>query len=671
MTFGIRYIITIVLIGAGALVASAQSLAEKNAVKRYEIDAKNQGIDMTREEAVPASREFIRIDSTYYVGWMIQGIYNAERAADYNGYKLAIAPLEKALDLLEKDYALVLRTRTADPLEYVKIYKRHADYSNIANYLFHVYQNTEQNELSYLLLRRIQQWNMQKEIALNAYNMLSWITHRNRFYTYRTYPFLGKDIDENERRSNAYLDSSLARIYTNDAVNNRVFPESSRQFELQSVYHYKAILYAYHFQIDSAQRYYRMMEEGGLLSYNNYGTFCAIQAHFSEAEEAYALASMQDAGNKQLQEWAYYSSILDISKGIPLQAAVTMRDMIHAVGSTPGFGWYNIALARACAYEGNLAESQRFLDKAAAFKEVHIGTTLGASHYEFSINLLRLMNKKREIRQQQFEDKNWWWHPGALWRIAGLKGEAYMQQYLVANQLAANPERENVVYKLFSTESTVSWDEIWYLIKGYSTSYFYKKFESQLKSDPRTRVYKYFNLYLARLEMEQGHYKGAQERLMRTLAFTEDIDEDYEKLFLARIYEALAICAEENGQEELYRKSLSAVYRLYPQLLPYADLKMEFRLRLSGNNDPVLAALKEYNIDWNDNNPYSPIVTLSFATAGKKKSVTYAVTDAEGKRMLAPVTLVIKDREEAARSIAYGLFKVLPLDTQPDIDHGG
>ena len=664
-------IIAIAIVGAGTGSVSAQSLAETHAAQRYEIDAKRQGVDMTREEAVPASREFIRIDSTYYVGWMMQGIFNAERAADYNGYKLAIAPLEKALGLLERDYAPVLRTRTADPLEYVKLYKRHADYSNIANYLFQAYQNVELNEESYRLLRRIQQWNMQKEIALNAYNMLSWVVHRNRFYTQRTYSFLKGNLDENELLSDRFLDSSLARIYANLPVNKQVFPESSLQFELQNVYHYKAILHAYHFRIDSALHYFRMMENGGLMSYNNYGTFCAIQAKFSEAEEAYTIASMQDAGDKRLQEWAYYSSMLDVYKGMPMQAAITMRDMIYAVGSTPGFGWYNIALARASSYEGNLAESQRFLDKAAQFKEVHIGTTLGKSHYEFSINLLRLMNKKKEIRQLQFEDKNWCWHPRSLWDIAVLKGQAYMQQYLVANQLAANPERENVVYKLFSTESTISWDEVWYLIRGYSTAYFYKKFETQLKTDPRPRVYKYFNLYLARLDMEQGRYAAAQERLMRTLSYAEDIDEEYEKLFLARAYEALAICADHTGQDKLMEENLVKLYRLYPQLLPYSECKMRFRLNVSGSNPEMLSALKEYNIGWNEKGANFPLVSLTFAGTGQKKSVTYSVTDADGKRLIPSTTLYIDKSEETVRSLAYALFKILPLDTQPDINHGG
>ncbi|MNY65099.1 hypothetical protein D3C86_2023130 [compost metagenome] len=66
-----------------------------------------------------------------------------------------------------------------------------------------------------------------------------------------------------------------------------------------------------------------------------------------------------------------------------------------------------------------------------------------------------------------------------------------------------------------------------------------------------------------------------------------------------------------------------------------------------------------------------PLVSLNFTAAGNKKSVTYSVTDADGKRIVPSSTLVINDIDETVRSIAYGLFKIQPLDTQPDVNHGG
>src|SRR3954462_14869929 len=72
--------------------------------KRYEIDAKRLGVSPTDKDALPRSREFIRLDSTYYVGHYYEGIYKYERAADYLGYKNCIQPLKKALLLFEKDF---------------------------------------------------------------------------------------------------------------------------------------------------------------------------------------------------------------------------------------------------------------------------------------------------------------------------------------------------------------------------------------------------------------------------------------------------------------------------------------------------------------------------------------------------------------------------------------
>src|ERR1044071_9564299 len=77
---------------------------------RYEIDAKRKGLNPTDKDALPRSREFIRLDSTYYVGWMYEGIYKLDRSSDYLGYKNAIIPLQKAFDLIDKDYGKTFHT---------------------------------------------------------------------------------------------------------------------------------------------------------------------------------------------------------------------------------------------------------------------------------------------------------------------------------------------------------------------------------------------------------------------------------------------------------------------------------------------------------------------------------------------------------------------------------
>jgi hypothetical protein len=248
-----------------------------------------------------------------------------------------------------------------------------------------------------------------------------------------------------------------------------------------------------------------------------------------------------------------------------------MKDMVKAVGSTPGFGWYNIALARACAYNGDEKESERYINKAEAFKEVHIGTTLGQSHYDFSINMVKLMNNIERIQQIKFENKGWWYSPTSLTEVAKENSQKYLLQYLIVNQFANNPERDLVIYRLFSTESTVSWDEIWFLMRDFSTKFFISKFEQELKDDQRPLVKKYFKLFMAKLYMQKGNYTEAQ-KILYDILNNEKTDIEYEKLFVARVYEALALCAKEKDNDQEYNESVNSFYINFPQLLPFSDI---------------------------------------------------------------------------------------------------
>jgi hypothetical protein len=630
----------------------------RNQQKRYEIDAKRIGTDFNSNDALPRSREFIRTDSSYYVGWMYEGMYKVNHAADFLGYKNAIIPLKKALYQLERDYARLLRIRTADLMTYYPAYRFQLDYTVIAYNLMDCYNNVEQPQDAYNVIRRALKWNFQNEGYMQAYNYLAWTVHRNRFYTSAKYAFLKNSIAENEKLANAYLDSAFRKIKRDKQLNAAFFPGYETAAR-QGVYHYKAILYSYALNIDSASYYYNLMRETPIFSHNNYATFLSICGNFRQAEKEYEAASTQDAGDKRLQEWAYYSSILNIYKGNPKKGIQDMKDMIKAVGSTPGFGWYNIALARSCAYFGDVKESERYIKKAEAFKEVHIGTTLGQSHYDFSINLVKLMNNVERLQQIKFENKGWWYTPSALGKVAEETGSKYMLQYLIVNQFAMNPERDLVIYRLFSTESTVTWDEIWYLMRDFSTNFFVQRFQAELKDDQRKLIKKYFKLYIARLQMKKGNYKEAQQVLYDILN-NERTDVEYEKLFVARTYEALAECAQARKNTAEYNESMYSFYTHYPQLLPYSELKPNLRLRILGTADAkVVNRLKNCNINWiTDGRSLAPDVTLQFSTAGNKKTVTYYVLDRNGKEIVARDSYTYTQPEEAGLLLAYRLFNI-------------
>ncbi|XZF13516.1 tetratricopeptide repeat protein [Chitinophagaceae bacterium MMS25-I14] len=655
--------ILIIYSGASAQIpiTTPQPVSPK-AAKRYEIDAKRMGVAVTSEDALPRSREFLRVDSTYYVGWLYEGAYKMNHAADYIGYKNASVPLARALGLIERDFHKELSTHSGELVTFYPVFRYQVDYTMTAYFLLQCYMNMDDAEQSNKLLRRVLKWNLQRDLYLDVYNYLAWNVHRNRFYTSSKYSFLKNSIDENEALANRYLDSGLRRISRNMALNAHIFPPGYEKPDKLAVYHYKCILYSYNFNIDSASYYFNQMRNSSVFPHNNYATFRMICGDFRDAEKEYTEASAQEGGDKRLKEYIYYSAILDLYKGEPKAGIELLKEMIKANGSTPGFGWYNIGLARAMYYDGQIEESKKYIDKAATFKELHIGTTLGQSHYDFSVQLNKLMNKEAEFEMQRFEHANWWYNPSVMGRMAQLTAEKYLQQFLIINQFAQNPERDRVIYKLFSTESTVTWDEIWYLIRDFSTGFFLDKFQKTENTDNRKYIRKYFQLFIARLYMKQGDYKKARQ-LLDELLRQPDTDLDYEKLYMARAFEAEATCAKELDNDAAAQDYLYRMYQVYPQLVPFCGQKMRMSLRVTGNTDKddnaIISKLKDCNISWTESAGASiPEAIVLFERKGKTKVISYSVTGSDGKPIVPRRSFSWQKADEAGTQLAYRLFGI-------------
>ncbi len=638
-------------------VLHAQSKAKLKAVQRYEIDAKRMGVDAGSEDALPRSREFLRIDSSYYVGWFFEGFYKLNHAADYLGYKNAIAPLERALFLLERDYPKELSTRTNDVQLYFPVYNFQVDYTRIGGALRECYANTEQPEKVVALMRRALRWKFQRELYLDAYNYLAWTTHRYRFKTNKQYSFLKSSIQENEALAMRYLDTSLRNIQKNRKYNEGLFQPGYEVADRMGVYHYKCILYSYDFNIDSAEKYYGLMRSNNGLPHNNYANFKSVCGYFREAEKEYQIASGIESGDKRLQEWAYYTSILHIGKGKTKDAVQLSDEMIKGFGSSPGFGWYNIALSRALTYDGQVTAAQKAIEKAAEFKEVHIGTTLGQSHYDFSVQLLKLIQKEQQIAMQKFEHRDWWYTPKVLGNMAQMTTERFMQQYLIINQFAQNPERDRVVYKLFSTESTVSWDEVWYLIKDFSSAFFVKRFEKELKENKRKPINKYFKLFLARLKTKQGNYQEAKT-LLNDIIQDPTMDEEYERLFIARCFQALAECADKEKDIVAKDKWTYQMFKTYPQLVPFAGLKVDLKLKISGSDQAVMKAFRNCNFTFDKAKTDAPTAQITFLKKGTKQLIRYSLVDMKGRAIVPEQSFVYKNAEKAGIELAYRICGV-------------
>ena len=642
--------------------------AQKNAAARYEIDAKRIGVSLESEDALPRSREFIRIDSTYYVGWLYEGAYKFNHAVDYLGFKNAAVPLERARRLMERDFRKQLSTRTQDLATYFPVYNYHIDYAQIAMRLNTCYTNTDEPEKVWAVLDRYARFNFQKDY-FDAYNHMMWVVHRNRFYTGAKYSFLKNGIDANERLADSLLNYNLNKIRRFVSFNSSIFIPGSEEQEILGVYHYKAVLHSYAFNIDSAEWYYKKLRDGGQPTHNNYATFKTTIGDFKTAYEEYSKARATDFTDKRLQEWAYYTALLDIYRAKPKVAAQLSRDMIKSAGSTPGFGWYNIALARALRYDGQVREAERMADKAAEFKEVHIGTTLGQSHYDFSVQMQKLLVRQARVEMPRFENRNWWYNPGVLARISGAIAERFLQQYLIVNQFAQNPERDRVIYALFSTESTIGWDEVWSLIGDFSTNFFLDRFEKELRENKRPGIAKYFQYFIARLRMKKGDYREART-ILSTILADPRLDKEYERLFIARCHEALALCADELDDKATQAEHLYRLTTVYPQLVPFTGQQAAMKLSVSGEVDQkVVDRLLACNVEWTpEANIPAPraFVVFTGAAGDGRGRIEYWVEDAVG----APViprqrcTYELAKSDAAGVSMAYRLFGIGGTDPE-------
>src|SRR3954470_2962746 len=98
-----------IVILSALLLYNQATFSQGNPTARYEVDAKRVGVNPGDKDALPRSREFIRLDSTYYVGYMYEGMYKSDKSSDFAGFKYAIPSLKKAFVLLQNDYGKNLK----------------------------------------------------------------------------------------------------------------------------------------------------------------------------------------------------------------------------------------------------------------------------------------------------------------------------------------------------------------------------------------------------------------------------------------------------------------------------------------------------------------------------------------------------------------------------------
>ncbi len=627
---------------------------------RYEINAKRGGISNTSKEALTASREFIRLDPTYYVGHMLEGAYNHTIAADVIGFENAIDPLQKAMKLIEKDYTAKLKTRTNSPYDFLQVYQLHKDYNFIAKALYESYAYSDNYNEAWKTIRRFLKMDLQDENEMDSYNTLSWMVHRNRFYTNEKYFFLKNTVAENEKYAQALLDSAMKKIDRDEVLCKDFFSDFKKR-QQTGVYHYKSILYSYAMNMPSAEYYFEAMKKNGYFPENNYANFCAMQAKWKDAEYYYKEASKIDNGDKRLKEYIYFQNMIDCYKGNPKVGLALVQSEVKQAGATPGFGWNQLAISRALLNDGQFGQAGAYARKAEEFKEVHIGTTLGQTHYDFTTNVLKLMALEQERKSISLENKKWYFSISAIWQKIVLGTQKFLQQYILINQLSTNPERENVVYQIFSGESTISFDEVWILLKDYSTDFFIKKFTAKLQEEKRPKVVKYMQLLLVKLNLKNNNYLQAQ-KWIDSISLTSNYDATYEKLFYYRLLEAKMQLAKQAEKPEEVKKLLAEMYCVYPQWSAYCGMPMTMNISISGIENQitkkVVANLENTNIDWRKNETGCQNVFIEFEEKSGLHLVNISVVNTNLVMSTVKQTISYTTPEECAKKLLYACFGI-------------
>ena len=649
-----------------SLLAVAQTLT------RQKIDSLRWGFDYGSAEAYKRANQAKHLDSTYYVGYLIEGYHFAERAEDLSGLAKAIPPLEKALALFEKDYGDLLNKRIDGYAIITGSWRdllRQLDYYDISNRLINTYITIEKPQAAYQAARRL----LSKDLVFDfqSYHWMSWLYFRSRIYTSADYPFLKNSISDNMAAAIAYSDSMEMRYKKNVGfIKNEImsvfipntpfynaFQSSFVQGPLSTLANTRGIIYGYNLQPELAAKFFKQMPgEDNLAKYVNLGYTYLTALDFREAERYFR--DVPDQGSRSRGgHWQGYS-VVHVSKNAAQSGAAHLQADRDSHGYTIGYGWDNLCLARMYLYAGQLQMSESALSKAENFQEVHYNTSFREDQYRFMLKTLQLLLAEHKIKALQFENKNKWFSMKWWRHLPENYYNKYTLIYRLANELADNPERDIVFYRPFHSEAIISFDELWYIISHFSTDYFADLFQKYKDDDPRQYTGRYYQFYLGLLSLNKGNNQKAYDQLTEILS-DQHLDQQYEKLLIARIHQIAGEIADKNGWRTQTVFHTQMLYQNFAQLLPFSDLQMKFLLKVSPEVQQsaiwqeLSAAMQNYNIEWNapENENWPTVEILSL----QDQTLTYQV---EFNREVFTSGAIDFSLPNATKRFVYALFRI-------------
>ncbi|RMI19697.1 MAG: hypothetical protein D6681_02765, partial [Calditrichaeota bacterium] len=577
----------------GVLLIFGQAHADQQR-NRAIIDSLRWGFDYKSAEAYRRAKQAQHLDSTYYVGYLIEAFHFFERAEEQSGLRKAVEPLQKALARFEKEFGYCLNKRYTLEDIFMGAWRemlRQLDYLTLASTLIDCYFSLEMPDSAYSALMRLK--NADLAIDFRSYQGLAWLYFRSRIYTSKRYPFLKDSIEENIRMAFRYADSlewkyrqevpyfrrEILRAYPEGGGFHAFFKGSFVDRPPTYVANIRGILYGYNLKTRTAVSFFKKLDdEDSVAKFVNLGYSYYADIDFRNAEHYFA--NVPDRGSKTRGgHWQGFSAVY-VYKGHPLEGAAELQQKRDQHGYTIGYGWDNLCLARMYLYAGYVDQCATALNNAEHFTEVHYNSSFREDQYRFMLKTLRMMEFDYRLKAKRFENRHrwlsWeWWK--AFPKLAFLK---FKTVYQLANELALNPEREIVFYHIFHTENIITFDELWNILRHYDLDYFWKVLTRNENEDPRPNLHRYYEYFLGRILQEKGENDLAYDRLTAILR-DPDLNQEYEKLLIARIHESCARIAEAEGWEPQQEFHLNMLYYTYPQLIPFSDVRMRFRLHLA------------------------------------------------------------------------------------------
>lgn len=639
---------------------------KKNSAVRTNIDVKAVTTGLESKEALARGLEFQELDSTYFMGYMYEGIYKVRHAQDEIGYKNAYEPLEKAYRLILEDYRKEITVRSTDVFELYYSFQLQMYAQEIVYNLWEAYMNAQDFQKAYDLSIEFSQLDLQLEFYFQSYTHLAWIFHKLRVSNSSQYSFLKDNVLDNVTMAQQYLDSAYKKAERDEALNSQI----GYDFYNPSIYgimHYQSVIFTYLLEMDSATYYYDLLKERGQYSHNNRGNFLQINGKFRQAEEEYTTAAARDNDpmNKSLKEFIYFTSFINVNKGIHLSYLEEMIATLKYENSKPGYGWYNLAMARTLLHSGQIAESKKYLNKAEKFKELHIGTTFGNEQYQMSLLALKYVQSAHELKAYKVRNSNWYWNPKRWLDVAALYFNKFVDRYNFISLLSAYPEREQVIYPLFTSESTIYWSEIVDILTELNPDFFIEYYYKMImENDQRPGITPYYKIMLAQLYLYNQEYSQALTTVEDILD-NPQIDEEYEQHLLGKAMALKSEILKALGNDDEAYVWAYKMFKTYPSLGGIEQNAVKFFIQNKSSFPSELFESFEQSQHKLVDNLGDDVIMLSmqYTENGGRHSAQLIASDAHADIIISEVSLQAKSIEELSELIYRATFGYVPLDS--------